>query len=155
MSPFDTFEFVLLLLVVVLGLELLARRTTLGLLIGWVRLPAEARDGAMSRAQAVARITAAQLAAIEAQARGADRAVLHPRLLEQFSYRAAAARFSEDEERFVGDRQAHSDVMLAAIRAGRTEVLRLHRAGEIHDDLMHALEHNLDLQQTAAEMARG
>ena len=135
----------------------LLQGTTLGVLIGWVRLPEEVRDGAiLSRAQAVALMTAAQLTVIEARARGADGTLVHPRLLEQFSYRASAAsRFSEDEEQFAEDRQAHFDVMLAAIREGRAEVLRLHRAGRIHDDVLHALEHNLDLQQVAAEMARG
>lgn len=135
----------------------LLQGTTLGMLIGWVRLPKEARDEAiLSRAQAVALMTAAQLAVIEARARGPDGTMAHPRLLEQFSHRAtAAARFSEDEGRFAGDRQAHFDVMLAAIREGRAEVLRLHRAGKIRDDVLRALEHNLDLQQIAAEMARG
>ena len=140
------------ILVTVLG-----QGTTLGVLIRAVRLTTDAGDAAhLSRAQAVARMTAVQLATVEARAQGADGTVLHPRLLEQFQYRAAAAaRFSEDEGRFTEDRQAHFDVMLDAIRAGRAEVLRLHRTGEIHDDVLHALERNLDLQQIAAEMARG
>ena len=134
----------------------LVQGTTLGVLIRWVRLRDD-EEGAphLTHAQAVMRMSAAQLAAIEARARRPDGTLLHPRLLEQFKYRAiAAARYSEDEARFAPDRAAHFDVMLAGIEAGRQEVLRLHRAGKIHDDLLHALEGNLDLQQIAAEAIR-
>jgi monovalent cation/hydrogen antiporter len=41
-------------------------------------------------------------------------------------------------------------VVLAAVAAGRVEVLRLHRDGFIHDTVLHTLEHELDLEETAA-----
>ena len=40
--------------------------------------------------------------------------------------------------------------MLAAIAAGRTEIVRLHRSGMIHDEVLRTLESDLDLQELAA-----
>ena len=45
--------------------------------------------------------------------------------------------------------------MLAAAGAGRAELLKLHRAGRIHDDVLRAIERSLDLQEVMAEAARG
>ena len=45
--------------------------------------------------------------------------------------------------------------MLAAVAAGREELLRLHRAGEIHDSVLHALEHELDLDEIRADRFGG
>jgi hypothetical protein len=44
---------------------------------------------------------------------------------------------------------------LAAVAAGRTELLRMHRSGQIDDELLTILEHDLDLQEIAAQHARG
>jgi hypothetical protein len=41
-------------------------------------------------------------------------------------------------------------VVLAAVAAGRVEVLRLHRDGLIHDTVLHTLEHELDLEEMIA-----
>jgi hypothetical protein len=54
----------------------------------------------------------------------------HPRLLEQYSYRArAAARFSDAAGGLNDKRRDHFTVVLAAVTAGPTELLRLHRTG--------------------------
>jgi CPA1 family monovalent cation:H+ antiporter len=53
-----------------------------------------------------------------------------------------------------GGRRAHYDVVLAAVAAGRAELLRLHRSGRIHDELLHYIERDLDLQQIEAENDR-
>ena len=82
--------------------------------------------------------------------------VLHPRLLEQYSYRARITEAHQlDAEYPVDERAAHYDVVLAAIAAGRTELLRMHRSGCIDDDLLTILEHDLDLQEIAAQHGRG
>jgi len=41
--------------------------------------------------------------------------------------------------------------VIGAIHAGRNEILRLHRSGEIHDRVLRNLERELDLQQMVAE----
>ncbi|SIT49491.1 hypothetical protein BN2476_680175 [Paraburkholderia piptadeniae] len=45
--------------------------------------------------------------------------------------------------------------MLAAIACGRAELLRMHRTGQIHDQLLHILQHDLDLQEMSSRHARG
>jgi len=108
---------------------------------------AETLDEAAARAS----VAAAQLAAVERHSAGPDGTQLHPRLLEQYGYRAkAAARFSAASGELTPHRQAHFAVVLAAVAAGRAELLRLHRDGCIHDSVLHALEHELDLEETSA-----
>lgn len=82
--------------------------------------------------------------------------VIHPRLLEQYTYRAALTERTKDAPQYPPEiRAAHYDVVLAAIRAGRAELLRLHRSGHIHDEMLHMVERDLDLQEVSAQHARG
>ncbi|MFD0934841.1 cation:proton antiporter, partial [Methylobacterium trifolii] len=151
-------DFILAAAFAVILVTVLLQGTTLGPLIRLLRLEADAgEDGRhLPRATARARMAQAQLAAIEALSRDADGAIRHPRLLEQYGHRAgAAARYSEAPETFAGNRADHYRVLLATIAAGRAEILRLHRSGEIHDETLHVLEHDLDLQEMTAETARG
>jgi Na+/H+ antiporter len=105
----------------------------------------------LPEADARARMAAAQLAEVERQSKGDDESERHPRLVEQYGYRArAAARFSEAEGQLIARRQEHFTVVLAAVAAGRAELLRLHRAGEIHDIVLHGLERELDLEEMTA-----
>jgi len=107
-------------------------------------------------AEARARVAAAQLAEVERQSAGTDDTARHPRLLEQYGYRArAAARFSEAAGGLVSHKQDHFTVILAAVDAGRAEILRLHRAGSIHDTVLHALEQELDLEEMSARRHLG
>ena len=50
---------------------------------------------------------------------------------------------------------AHFDVILAAIAAGRTELVRLHRTHQIDDETLHDLERDLDLEELGAIAAKG
>jgi hypothetical protein len=71
-------------------------------------------------------------------------------------YRArAAARFSEAAGALIDQRRAHFTVVVAAIAAGRAEILRLHRARLIHDTVLHALEQELDLEEMSARRHLG
>jgi CPA1 family monovalent cation:H+ antiporter len=93
-----------------------------------------------------------QSAAVEKLAAGPDGAeARHPRLLEQYSYRArAAARFAEAAGGLNEQRAAHFSIVLAAVKAGREEVVRLHRARDIHDEVLHSIEQQLDLEELNA-----
>ena len=105
----------------------------------------------LSEAAARAQMAAAQLAEVERQSAGAGETSRHPRLIEQYSYRArAAARFSETAGGLINQRRDHFTVVLAAVAAGRSELLRLHRDGSIHDSVLHALEQELDLEEMSA-----
>jgi len=141
---------------VVILVTIVVQGTTLGPLIRMMRFePVGTRSSHLTRAEATARLTEAQLAAVERLARREDGTVRHVRLLEQYQYRARASHnYSVAEAELAEDRAEHYKVLLAAIAAGREEILRLHRTEQIHDDVLHDLEHNLDLQELAAESAR-
>ena len=88
---------------------------------------------------------------MERQAHAEDGTLRHPRLLEQYTYRAyAAERFSAAADELAGRRHEHFTVMLSAIAAGRAEMLRLHREGMIDDEVLQVLEQELDLDELSA-----
>jgi CPA1 family monovalent cation:H+ antiporter len=105
----------------------------------------------MPEGQARARVAAAQLVEVEQHSLSDGDIPRHPRLVEQYAYRArAAARFSEASEELAPRKREHFTVVLAAVTSGRTELIRLHRAGSIHDSVLHTLEHELDLEELSA-----
>ena len=130
---------------------------TIGVLIRWL-LPPRTHQRAsyyMSEPQAWAHIHEAQFAAIDPLVHDKDGALTHPRLFEQYQYRANLAKSHSDQENFPRESlEAHYDVVLAAIASGRETLLKLHNEGRIHDELMHALEHDLDLQEISARHQR-
>ena len=142
----------------VILVTVLGQGTTIGLLIQWVN-PDRSADGStqhLTEPQAWARLEAAQLEAIKPLVHDDDGKLIHPRLLEQYTYRAALTKTYGDRAEFPQDeRLTHYNVVLAAIAAGRKELLRMHRSGLIHDEMLHALEHDLDLQEVSARHARG
>ncbi|MEA3089268.1 MAG: monovalent cation/hydrogen antiporter [Caballeronia sp.] len=142
----------------VILVTVLLQGTTIGLLIEWIN-PDRSPDASvqhLSEPQAWARLEAAQLAAIEPLVHDSEGNVIHPRLLEQYTYRATLTKAYGDRTDFPHEqRVTHYDVVLAAIAAGRKELLRMHRSGAIHDEMLHILEHDLDLQEVSARHARG
>jgi CPA1 family monovalent cation:H+ antiporter len=98
----------------------------------------------------------AQLAVIEKLSLAKDGTQLHPRLLEQYGYRArASARFAASQTALEETRRAHFTALLAAIAAGRAEVLRMHQVGDIHDHVLQTLEEELDLEEMSARRLLG
>jgi CPA1 family monovalent cation:H+ antiporter len=142
----------------VILVTVLLQGTTIGLLIEWIN-PDRSPDASvqhLSEPQAWARLEAAQLAAIEPLVHDSEGNVIHPRLLEQYTYRATLTKAYGDRTDFPHEqRVTHYDVVLAAIAAGRKELLRMQRSGAIHDEMLHILEHDLDLQEVSARHARG
>lgn len=136
----------------------LLQGTTIGPLIRLLRLDGkeERQVHHLSEPQAWARVEAAQFAAVETAAYDPNGKLVHPRLLEQYGYRARLSCEHQHEPELPADvRASHYDVVLAGIAAGRGELLRLHRSGQLHDDLLHLLEHDLDLQELSAIHGRG
>jgi Na+/H+ antiporter len=98
--------------------------------------------------QARAALAEAQRRTVERQAHADDGTLRHPRLLEQYTYRARAAeRFSAAVEELASRRHEHFTVMLSATAAGRAEMLRLYREGMIDDEVLQLLEQELDLDE--------
>lgn len=146
-------DFILATTFVVICVTVLVQGTTLGPLIRMLGLEHITASTAttLPEPQARARIASVQLAEVERQSAGPDGTHRHPRLVEQYGYRArASARFSEANGGLIGDRVAHFGVVLAAVTAGRAELLRMHRAGEIHDEVLRVLEQELDLEEITA-----
>jgi monovalent cation/hydrogen antiporter len=142
----------------VILVTVLLQGTTIGLLIEWINPDRSPDAGAqhLTEPQAWARLEAAQLAAIEPLVHDSEGKVIHPRLLEQYTYRATITKAYGDRTDFPHEqRTTHYDVVLAAIAAGRKELLRMHRSGAIHDEMLHILEHDLDLQEVSARHGRG
>lgn len=133
----------------------LLQGTTLGLVIRAANLSDRGVRPALSLAQAEAAVAAAQLVAVRSQAYTDDGTLAHPRLLEGFQRRADQAfQNADDEDTFVDEITAHYDLVLEAVRAGRAELVRLHRAHQISDETLHDLERDLDLEELSATAAK-
>ena len=140
---------------VILGTVLL-QGTTLGALIQWARLsePQQERPR-LTMSDAEAAIAKAQTERIERLAYDADGALLHPQLLKRYQSRARIAlEYAGQEENFASRLHAHFDLVLEAIAAGRAELLRLHRAGDIDEETFQELERDLDLEELSALSAK-
>jgi hypothetical protein len=48
----------------------------------------------------------------------------------------------------------HFDILLQAIAAAREELIRLHRAGHIEEEVLHELERDLDVEEMAITSQR-
>ena len=98
----------------------------------------------------------AQLSAVEREAHDTDGEVIHPQLLRRYRTRATAGEaFDGTAEERNQAIARHFDVIIAAVEAGRAELVRLHRTGQIEDETLHDLEHDLDLEELGAVAAKG
>ncbi|OUJ13792.1 Na+/H+ antiporter [Acetobacter sp. DsW_063] len=148
-------NFVLLTTFTLILVTVVVQGGTLSTLIRWTGVGEgdEEADGfLLTEYEARARMATAQREAIEKLAVNEAGDVLHPRLLEQYRFReGAATRYSRDPGGLKNDRDAHYAALKGTIVAGRSEILKLHRAGKIHDHVLRRLETELDLQQLALE----
>jgi CPA1 family monovalent cation:H+ antiporter len=139
----------------VIAVTVLMQGTTLGLMIRAAGLRDVEPPPRMNLGAAEAAMAGAQLALIEAHAHAPDGALRHPRLLENYRLRARqTANYSGNEESFAHEIAAHFDLVIAAVAAGREELVRLHRAGDIDDETLHNLERDLDLEELTALAAK-
>jgi len=146
-------DFILAVTFAVILVTVLVQGVTLAPLVRAVRLERyiEKSTTMLSEAATRARVIAAQLAEVQHQSQQPDGTHRHPRLVDQYGYRARATQnFSEGAEDLRGQRDAHFNVVLAAVAAGRKELLRLHRAREIHDSVLQAIEQELDMEELTA-----
>jgi CPA1 family monovalent cation:H+ antiporter len=147
-------DVVLICAFAVIIVTVLLQGSTLGPLVALLQVvrPEERRSVQENEALAWRRVADAQYRAIQELSRNADGTESHPRLLEQYRHRAqVAAYYEQDRDTHHSIKVEHFDTVIAAITAGRAEILKMHRAGEIHDEVLRQLEHELDLQEMAAE----
>jgi monovalent cation/hydrogen antiporter len=150
-------DFILATTFAVILVTVLGQGATLAPLIRLLRLDSyQSVSTTLTEAAARARMTLAQLAVVEKASLAEDGTQRHPRLLEQYGYRSrASARFAEAAAQLQEQRREHFTVLLAAIAAGRAEVLGMHRKGEIHDSVLQSLEQELDLEEMSARRLLG
>ena len=99
----------------------------------------------------------AQLIAVERHAVSADGTLIHPQLLDSYRHRASNSEKLSASNVGTGHDQvaAHFDVVIAAVAAGREELVRLHRSRQIDDETLHDLERDLDLEEMSAIAGKG
>ena len=151
-------EFILLTTFVVILVTVLLQGSTLAPLIRalGLRAASDAEASTISEIEARVLVAEAQLAAVRPLAHDAAGVLQHPRLLEQYEYRVAVIqRVMATEGGMPRERAAHFDLIVAAVAAGRAELLRLHRSGCIHDSVLRTLESELDVEELAAIRRRG
>lgn len=149
-------DFVLIAAFAVILVTVVVQGTTLGLLINWLKPPETgARVAPLSMSQAEAAMAQAQVKMVETRAYAEDGSLVHPQLLEQYRRRATiSSNYAGNEQHYESRLHAHFDLVLEAVSAARTELIRLHRAGQIEDHVMHELERDLDLEELAAISAK-
>lgn len=110
----------------------------------------------MDMPAAEAAIARRRLAAMEALAYDADGTLIHPQMLARHQERARFIEgYAADAQNVMITLQSSFDVMLESHAAGRTELVRLHRAGLIEDDVLHELERDLDVEEMQIRLQRG
>ncbi len=129
---------------------------SLGWVIELVRPVDEEPPAPVGLAAAEAAVARAKLAIAERHAYAPDGSLIHPQLLDMYRKRAnATERYADEPDAFMENIRPHFDVILAAIAAGRAELIRLQREGRIEDDVLHDLERDLDLEELGIIFQRG
>jgi monovalent cation/hydrogen antiporter len=146
-------DFILATTLAVILVSILIQGMTLAPLIRILQLRGFTLEQHPTLSEAAARVLVARAALAEVRrlSAGEDGTVLHPRMIEQYSHRLEmAVRFVEANGGLAAKRVEHFAAVLAANRAARAEVLRLHRAGSIHDSVLHVIETELDFEEMSA-----
>jgi Na+/H+ antiporter len=100
-----------------------------------------------------AEVMAASLAKLHAMERSQDEET-HPKLIDDYERRltmAAALRDGAHRNEVHGQ---HLEAWLSAVEAGRQTLVRLHREHRVHDEVLHELEHELDLEELRVRQMR-
>ena len=130
--------------------------TSLSWLIGRVNPVDRDPPAKMDLPAAEAAIAAAKTGLVENLAYDREGNLIHPQLLEQYRRRLKVTeRYAKDADAFMDNLGTHFDVVLAAIAAGRAELIRIHRQGLIEDEVLHDLERDLDVEELGIVLQRG
>lgn len=129
----------------------LLQGTTLGWLVRVLGLSGTGSDAgaaALSGAVARARVMGAAADWLESVRDATTGEPAHPMLLREYRRRAEiTARLVTEAATLRPIRDAHFEMALLAVAQGRTELLKLHRDGQIHDRVLEAIEAELDLEE--------
>lgn len=149
-------DFILVMSFAVIMGTVLVQGTTLGTIISWAGLgEAEAERAPMTMSQAEAAMAQVQFSKVKTLAYNGEGNLIHPQLLKRYEHRATAiVDYAERTDDYAPMLHAHFDVVLEAVAVGRTELIRLHRSGQIDDETLRELERDLDLEELSAISAK-
>jgi monovalent cation/hydrogen antiporter len=140
----------------VIFVTVVAQGSSLGLLIRAVNPVDTDPPAKMSMPAAEAAMARARFAVIERLAYDENGTLIHPMMLEEHRKRMNfMERYEADASTAMDGLRSHFDVLLQAIAAGRAELLRIHRAGMIEDEVLHELERDLDVEELAMTLQFG
>jgi CPA1 family monovalent cation:H+ antiporter len=140
----------------VVFVTVVAQGTSLGWLVRKVRPVDTDPPARMDMPATEAAMARARMEVVEKLAYGPDGALLHPQLLQEHRRRVEyIERYAQDASAAMEKLRPHFDVVLAAIAGSRAELIRLHRAGHIEDEVLHELERDLDVEEMGITFQRG
>lgn len=155
-ARFPARDLMLVTAVAVILVTVVLQGTTLGGVIKLLKPTDGDPPAPVALPPAEAAVARAKFEAAEQVAYDADGELVHPQLLEIYRSRAVGTdRYAADADRFMDRVRPHFDLMLGVIAAGRRELLRLHRKGQIEDETLHDLERDLDLEEVGIIYQRG
>ena len=140
----------------VIFVTVVAQGSSLGMLIRAVKPVDTDPPAKMALPAAEAAMARARFAVIERLAYDENGTLIHPMMLEEHRKRMNfMERYEADASTAMDGLRSHFDVLLQAIAAGRAELLRIHRAGLIEDEVLHELERDLDVEELAMTLQFG
>jgi len=119
--------------------------------VGTSGLEADDPDELLARAA----MAAAALASIEATLEDPLIGAVAMDIVDEYRKRSAGLASSPAGAAARAERAAKLSLRLQASSAARTELLRLYRAGDIHDEVLRKLEQDLDLEELRIRRQRG
>ncbi len=135
---------------IMIAVTVLLQGVTLGLLVNWLK-PADAiLHGKKTLDERAARtmVNDAALAALRGLAVGEARNERLQDLLSDYEERGQILRDADPSgDAVTASHETGRAAALAAVSAARSELLRMHNVGDIHDSTLHAIEAELDLEE--------
>ncbi len=140
----------------VIFVTVVAQGSSLGMLIRAVKPVDTDPPAKMAMPAAEAAMARARFAVIERLAYDENGTLIHPLMLEEHRKRMNfMERYEADASTTMDGLRSHFDVLLQAIAGARAELIRIHRAGLIEDEVLHELERDLDVEELAMTLQRG
>lgn len=149
-------DFILVVAFAVILTTVFGQGLTLSAVIRWTRLTApESDEPRLSMSEAEAAIAKVQYELMEKLAYNEAGELVHPVLLNAHKQKAEGlARYAQQVEEYKPRLDAHFDAVLELVAAGRAELIRLYRAGDIDEETLRELERDLDLEELSAISAK-
>ena len=135
---------------VVILFTVLVQGVTLAPLIRLLKITPEPHAASEVLDLNAARIAVAEASLVSLEALTAEENgdLLHPRLADGYRRRIRAmSRLRDEGAALEVERSDHFAAALGALASGRGELIRLHRAKQIHDSVLRVIEDELDLEE--------